>query len=60
MASSLLLFTLSNVRLVFIVRNARALLTVSISLIGILILLLLLGGRLIGFMSYAPPVRPGL
>ena len=59
MAVSILLFTLSGVRLLFLVRNARDQLTIIVSLIRIL-KLLLLGCGILGFTSCVPPVTPVL
>ena len=58
MASGLLLFTLYGVRFGFFVRKPRDRISVSISLIG-LISLLLIGSGLLLFTRYKPPIIPG-
>ena len=59
-ASGLLLFTLSGVDIVLLVRNPRYLFDVYISLLRPLKLLLLLGGGILGFTRCAPPTVFGL
>ena len=54
-ASGLLLFTLSGVDIVLLVRNPRYLFDVYISLLRPLKLLLLLGGGILGFTRCEPP-----
>ena len=57
MDSGLLLFTISGVRVSFIVRNPRSQITVIIIIIRLLILLLI-DGVLMDFTSRTPPVIP--
>ena len=59
MDSSILLFTISGVRLEFLARKYRYRLTISIILIRLLTILLL-GGGLLVFTRFTPYIIPGL